>query len=346
MPDPQNMPCTLKAEIFSVGEWNGETFHVVDLEEIARNFALLREVIKPPLKFGHDVKQTLLGQEDGDPALGWVETVWVQGEKLFARFRQVPFIVCQSVYAGRYRSISAEIDLDYRHEGRSLGKVLKAVALLGADLPAVTNLRDLSTFLAAEKRPTEQSSLACEAAPVAAHSSAAHVAGQAPSNRSVLLNELNALRAYKLDQEQRLQSEAQQQRHTAFQSARKSALAFCEEQVQAGVLAPALRDSLMQAIDSQTRHFRQGAPLNVPLEWVMDFVRRMPSILSSGEMAFAAEEGPLCPAGDPSQRLAALAKQKMLELRVDYNQAAEHVLRTHPQLAQAYRTYTLHPTGV
>src|SRR3989304_8867047 len=70
---PETIPKgrAIEAEIFSAGTWNGETFTPEDLEEIARNFELLREVLSPPLKFGHDAEQTLLGQADGDPALGW-----------------------------------------------------------------------------------------------------------------------------------------------------------------------------------------------------------------------------------------------------------------------------------
>jgi len=139
---------TFEAEIFAVGTWNGETFTRADLEELARNFALLRGQVKPPLKLGHDDKQTLLGQHDGDPALGWVEALRVAGDKLIATFAGVPALVVQAIKARRYRRVSAEIWFKVRQGKELLGKVLKAVALLGADLPAVTTLKDLDAYLA------------------------------------------------------------------------------------------------------------------------------------------------------------------------------------------------------
>ncbi|HEX7925947.1 MAG TPA: hypothetical protein VF678_00050, partial [bacterium] len=138
---------TLTAEIFSVGTWNGDTYTAADLREIAGNFARLRDEIRPPLKFGHDAGQTLTGQSDGDPALGWVSALWVDDDKLMATFTDVPAVVVEAVRAGRYRNVSAEVWHKLRHGDQTLTHVLKAVALLGADLPAVTNLRDLTAYL-------------------------------------------------------------------------------------------------------------------------------------------------------------------------------------------------------
>lgn len=59
-----------QVEVLSVGTWNGDTFTRADLREIAANFSRLGRQVRVPLKFGHDDGQTLLGQADGDPALG------------------------------------------------------------------------------------------------------------------------------------------------------------------------------------------------------------------------------------------------------------------------------------
>ena len=136
----------LEAEIFSVGTWNGDTFTQADLEEIAANFEELKDLIKPPLKLGHD-EQQVLDQEDGQPALGWVKSLRVAGDKLLAVFADVPAVVMEAIKAGRYRRISSEIFFNVRHGKKKHGKALKAVALLGADLPAVNNLEDLAVLL-------------------------------------------------------------------------------------------------------------------------------------------------------------------------------------------------------
>jgi hypothetical protein len=53
------------------------------------------------------------------------------------------------VQAGLYRHVSSEIAYQVTYQGERIGKVLVGVALLGADLPAVSNLADLGAYLSA-----------------------------------------------------------------------------------------------------------------------------------------------------------------------------------------------------
>ena len=53
-----------------------------------------------------------------------------------ANFLKVPKKIYDVIKAGAYKHISSEIYLDYP----KVGKVLRAVALLGADIPAVKGL--------------------------------------------------------------------------------------------------------------------------------------------------------------------------------------------------------------
>jgi hypothetical protein len=46
---------------------------------------------------------------------------------------------------------------------------------------------------------------------------------------------------------------------------------------------------------------------------------------------------------DPQQQLTWLASRKMVELNLTFAQAAQYVLKINPELARAYRDYTLHP---
>ena len=135
----------VEAEIFAVGTWNKVwKFSLKDLKDIVANFSALSENHKVPLKLGHNDAQPFT---DGQPALGWVTNVWVSGDKLMARFDNVPKIIRQAFASKMYRHVSVELDVDVEHKGKKYKYVLSAVALLGADTPAVNTLADLTHYL-------------------------------------------------------------------------------------------------------------------------------------------------------------------------------------------------------
>jgi hypothetical protein len=137
---------TLTAEIFAVGKWNGFDITQQMLVDLANNFTRLSEYVDVPLKFGHNDEQPLT---DGQPALGWVSKVWVEGEKLFAQFTDIPEIVYNAIEKKQYKNVSIEALFDVEHKGVQYGTVLTAVALLGVDMPAVNTLKDLTTYMTA-----------------------------------------------------------------------------------------------------------------------------------------------------------------------------------------------------
>lgn len=139
---------TFEAEIFAVGTWNGMRFTVDDLTKIAANFKALEPYHKVPLKFGHNSEQPLT---DGQPALGWVTAVYVKDSKLMAIFSNVPDVVRKAIEKKLYRKVSVELDIDVEHKGKKYDYVLSGVALLGADIPAVSVLADLDTYIGAER---------------------------------------------------------------------------------------------------------------------------------------------------------------------------------------------------
>ena len=140
------MPDIIGREIFAVGTWNGESFTEEDLDDIVANFETLKEIHKVPLKFGHNKKQPMT---DGQPAIGWVTRVYKQGQKLLADFSDVPNTVANAIKKKAYRTVSIELLLNVkRQSGQFFKNVLDAVALLGADHPAVNSLSDLDALLA------------------------------------------------------------------------------------------------------------------------------------------------------------------------------------------------------
>ena len=76
-------------EIFSTGKWNGDNYTREDLEEMVLAFEETKAGARPYIKLGHDAKQKLL-QADGMPAAGWIDRVYIKGEKLMADFVDIP----------------------------------------------------------------------------------------------------------------------------------------------------------------------------------------------------------------------------------------------------------------
>ena len=132
------------AEIFSVGKWNGLEFSDSDLEAIVRSFESLQLSGRVPLKLGHNDEQQMV---DGQPALGWVGRIWKEGGKLLADFVNVPNVIYQAIRDKLYNFVSVELLQDAEQSGDKYPWVLSAVALLGSDRPAVSNLKELSKLV-------------------------------------------------------------------------------------------------------------------------------------------------------------------------------------------------------
>ena len=123
-------------EIFSTGVWNGDKYSRKDLQAMIANFD--KTGFEPPLKLGHNEEQPEM--KDGEPALGYVDKIYMNGNKLLADFKELPKKVYEAMKRGNYKRVSSEIYWNYKNNGSVLDRVLKAVALLGSEIPAVTNL--------------------------------------------------------------------------------------------------------------------------------------------------------------------------------------------------------------
>lgn len=139
----------LKAEIFSVGKWNGITVTQKMIEELANNFSRLKDVLDVPLKLGHNKEQPMKG-DDGHMSLGWIDSVWVEGSTLFANFTKMPEVVFNAIDKEFFKNVSIEAKFNVAQGDVQYGTVLTAVALLGVDLPAVNTLSDLKTYMTAK----------------------------------------------------------------------------------------------------------------------------------------------------------------------------------------------------
>lgn len=140
---------TLTAEIFAPGTWNGMSFNLDDLKGVVESFKALKDIHRVPLKLGHNDEQPMT---DGEPALGWVDDVFIdKGKdgktKLMAKFTNLPEVVFNAIKKKLYRNVSIELDFDVKHNRGRFDYVLSGVALLGADIPAVNILADLTAYM-------------------------------------------------------------------------------------------------------------------------------------------------------------------------------------------------------
>jgi hypothetical protein len=75
--------------------------------------------------------------------MGWVERLYIRGEKLLADFSYIPKEIFKLIKAKAYRKVSCEIYWNLDVNGNKYPRVLGAIALLGAETPGVLNLRDI-----------------------------------------------------------------------------------------------------------------------------------------------------------------------------------------------------------
>lgn len=130
-------------EVFATGDWNGDTYTQKDLDEMV---AASQELpLDNPVKIGHvkDGKFIPITKDFAAPAVGWVENLRRVGTSLYGDLMHVPKKVAELIESKAYRKRSAEIYWDYKgQDGKVYPRVFKALAILGADMPAVTTLDD------------------------------------------------------------------------------------------------------------------------------------------------------------------------------------------------------------
>lgn len=136
----------LGVEVFATGVHNGDAYDVADLEQIVA--AAGKVGFDAPLKLGHmeDDDTAALLKKEGMPAFGWARNLRVQGKKLLADFMEVPKRLGDLIKKGAYRRVSAEIYWNYLKGKDVFPRVLKAVSLLGAEIPAVTDLAGIEAL--------------------------------------------------------------------------------------------------------------------------------------------------------------------------------------------------------
>jgi hypothetical protein len=134
----------LGKEIFAVGEWNGDPYTEKDLDNMVDAFQKLD--FKPFLKINHDKNKENEKVSDLRPALGFISNLYRKGTKLLGDFSCIPKKLFDAIDSGAYNRVSAEIFWNLKRMGKTWPRALKAVSILGTDLPAVESLDGLNAL--------------------------------------------------------------------------------------------------------------------------------------------------------------------------------------------------------
>lgn len=135
------------------------TIGIAELDQMVASFEALTPIggFTPVLKLGHAEAQKFMGQASGAPNLGIVGKIFREGEKVLANFLNVPDAVVDLIRQKRFANVSVEVVPNLEFDGKQFSQVLTAVALLGAELPAVKGLAELASvlFTQAEVKPIQ-----------------------------------------------------------------------------------------------------------------------------------------------------------------------------------------------
>ena len=336
----KNMSDIKGVEVFGVGTWNGFKFVQEDLEEIISNTAKLqakRKNFKPKVKLGHSNNQILEGQSDGDPALGFMANFMIKGSKILSDFIGLPKIIFDLIKAKRFTSVS--IELDHIQE---FGWYIQAVALLGADIPAVKTLQDLQVFLSEAAGVDLEGSEAalCFSEPIITKKQ--EVESMTPEEKA----RMDALEAdnKKLtgDLETANKGTAafkEQKRLDLFETKKAEILKPFSDQVKGGKLTPASLTKIENALNVQKVTFSEDLPLQVPVALVTDLMsdEARLSFKETGEN----DNGK----GDkskltPDAELEAEIKKVQASGSMNYTDASKIVMSTKPEVYNKYVKWT------
>lgn len=372
-------------EIFAEGTWVGSRgvmkWSASDMDEIVENTnkMIKKGLLKPKLKIGHSETQigekavVMEGQEDGDPRMGSIsnfKSITMDGPNgkkrkvILADFADIPDIVFKSIQAKLYTDVSAEVEFF-----KAIGWAISAVALLGADTPAVKGLADLQAFFSdVTINNLDSNARLCFSEPIikggykmpeeinATPDSNASANLQDPSTVRDLLKDNNKLRSdnsaknevlEKLKKESKEKDEELEKYKQAallnkFTEQKEKILAPYKKEVEDKKLMPALFDKVAACLESQKENFTEDSNLAIDPDLVHEIAKAYKEVVPDGNEA----EGGGSYSGSNDHSLAPdevyerEVKIAMGQNKMQYKEAAEFVALTKPEVLQAYTDWT------
>ena len=141
-------------EVFMAGKWHGKDWTEKHIDNMIHAFNNVAKNI--PVKLGHAKEQKLL-QEDGYPAAGYIRSLSkkfkeIAGKQIpvmVASLRDVPKKIKEIIDNKGYAARSCEVYTNFNDNGAIYPTFMGALALLGGDIPAVSNLDDFRDLYSA-----------------------------------------------------------------------------------------------------------------------------------------------------------------------------------------------------
>lgn len=348
-------------EIFRTGTWKGSkqvTITEDDLDAMVASFDALAPTagLRPPLKLGHSDAQKFMRQGgSGAPALGWVDRIWRDGNRVLADFSSVPGTLLDMIKRRLYNSLSIELFQSYEFEGTVYRNVLAAVAILGAELPAVKGLKELSASLfddtsterialtehEGEPMPATYTQEQLDAL-VEAAVAKARAAFKAETDAAVvkLQADLTDLQAQVTEQKQR--AERAEVALTTFRedAAKARVVGAVDALIKEGRLLPKEKDAVIafaQSLDAKSK-IKFGDKEQSPLDQYLDQLAARPKVVDFSERGAGKGEGERSSGARAEEELDAKAKAKVAASngKVTYSEAVQNVLAEDEDLKRRY----------
>jgi hypothetical protein len=328
-----------------------------DLSEMVSSFNQLAPIggFTPVLKLGHAEAQKFIGQSNGAPNLGVIEKIWREGAKVLANFVNVPDAVVDLIRQKRFNNVSVEVVPSMEFDGKTFANVLTAVALLGAELPAVKGLKELSAavFTQATVEPFEPVApdnivsyeWETEKMPDTKLTQEQHDALlEAAVSKAVAVAKAEfAAETEKLTAERDEAREAVKTVKTEFAEytdkvAQAEAETLVDTAIKAGKLLPKQKEAAMAFASNLTGTVKFGDEDKSMAALFADFLGAMPSKVDLKENGSGStEEGDTDTYEDAGLKVDALARKAMAENdKLSYSDARSLVLENDADLKSAY----------
>lgn len=322
-----------------------------DLDEMVNSFNDLKDFggFKPVLKLGHAETQKFFGNTSGAPNLGFVENVRRVGGTIIADFTNVPELLFDLIKDGRYNQVSVEMMRTVDVVGRQFRNVLTAVALLGAEMPAVKGLSELMKALMADAELNKVvcSNLTGDRIELSREADMPEgVTYTAEQHEAVVAKAVQeaVASATATFTEQLEAGKAELTKVTAERDGLRTALhtfktdqvadqvkAMVDGAIEANQILPKQRDTLLEMGATMATVAKFGADEKSGLEGFGDYLKALPKVVETGEKGFADKadnptDQKFTSEGD---RVDALVRRHMAENKSeDYAASYAHVLKT------------------
>jgi hypothetical protein len=343
-----------RIELFRTGRWNNfKDFTTADLDGMVQAFDELKMAGRVPFKMGHNEAQPFT---DGQPALGWLSKVYRDGDVLYGDATGVPSAVHAAIKDGLYKFVSVELAQWVMEGGSEYPFVLSAVALLGADIPAVKGLKDLQALTYA-KAPKFGSSVAKVAFTLVHHQSGErrHMADEkTPDLAKVIaqVEDLSGKVATFTAENARLTAE---NRRLVEESEAKEKAAKAERvKNHRSAITQKFDDAINQKrIFASARNLFEKGPafksdesvLDIKLEDVDQYIKEQ-TVSGWKPTKFSDDQSQDTLGGTPDdklppdQQVARKVEAEVLKYggKLSYSECTKRVLRANPELAESYRS--------